>query len=112
MHTSDRSERLVGQARAVRPSGADQPQILRVQVAFRLGGLAVLAAMSPVLGALRMDVALVRISLVVVVYASVEILLMRRTSRILMKARQAELDDVSGGEVRPSSCRSKKRGSR
>ena len=59
----------------------------------------VLAAMSPILEALRMDVAVVRISLFVLVYASVEILLMRRTSRILMKARKAVLDDVSGGEV-------------
>jgi hypothetical protein len=73
-----------------------------VQLAFRFGELLVLAALSPVLEALRMDVARVRISLLVLVYASVEFLLMRRTSRILMKARKAELDDVSGGQVPPS----------
>jgi hypothetical protein len=46
-----------------------------------------------------MDVARVRISLFVLVYASVEFFLMRRTTRILMKARKAELDDVSSGQV-------------
>src|SRR5438552_768006 len=101
MRTSDRSERLVSQARAVRPSGVERRQILRVQLAFRFGGLLVLAAMSPVLEAVRMDVALVRISLFVLLYASVELLLMSRTSRILMKACKAEVQYVSGGEVPP-----------
>jgi len=87
----------------VRRSVVDRRQSLRVQLAFRFGGLLVLAAMSPALRALRRDVAGVRISLFVLVYAGVEILLMRRTSRRLTRARKTDLDD--GAEVSTARAR-------
>jgi hypothetical protein len=95
VRTSDRSERLVGHARAVPLSGADHRRILRVQLAFRLGGLLVLAAMSPLIGALRIDCAAVRVTLFIVVYISAEALLRKKTGRIVAELRKNE-DDLVG----------------
>jgi hypothetical protein len=69
-----------------------------VQLAFRLGGLLVLAAMSPLIGALRIDSAVVRVTLFIVVYISAEALLRKKTGRIVAELRKNE-DDL----VRPSS---------
>jgi hypothetical protein len=92
MRRSDQSERLIGHARPVRLSRADHRRILRVQLTFRLGGLLLVTATSPVTVALRMDIAAVRIALFVIVYLGAEALLRRKTRRILAEIRELDAD--------------------
>jgi hypothetical protein len=101
MRTSGRSERPVGNARSLGLSRADRQRIFRVQLTLRLGGLLLLAATSPAIELIRMDVAIVRIALFAIVYLGVEALLMRKTSRIIAEIRERDADLVRPPSVDP-----------
>ena|SRR5579863_5428833 len=111
MRTSGRPEQLVSRDPGLRLSGSDHRRILRTQVTLRVGGLLVLAASSPLVGALRMDSALGRIVLVVLVYVGAEVLLARKTGRILTKIRERDANGVRSSAVdRPCGVADKLKG--